>query len=96
MTNTYSTTERAKGKHLTAIERRKIAGQAAEKLSNREIARRIGVHHTTIANELARGKVEQTRKINGTKHSYFKYDPEYAQICYEQKRKKCHCPSKFH
>ena len=37
MTNTYSTTERAKGKHLTAIERRKIAGQAAEKLSNREL-----------------------------------------------------------
>lgn len=95
MTYTHSTPERKKGEHLSAIERGKIAGWLDEKLSNREMARRIGVHHTTIANEIERGKVEQVRKVNGIKHIYVKYNPEYAQNRYKTKRLKCHCPSKF-
>lgn len=95
MTYPHCTPKRKKGEHLSAIERGKIAGWLAEKLSNREIARRIGVHHTTIANELERGQVEQVRKINGIKHTYVTYNPEYAQNRYETKRQKCHRPSKF-
>lgn len=95
MTYSHSTTKREKGKHLTSIERGKIAGWLEEKVSNREMARRIGVHHTTIANELIRGKVEQVRKINGIKHTYVKYDPEYSQNRYQANRMNCHRASKF-
>lgn len=95
MTYSHSTTERPKGKHLTAIERGKIAGWLEEKVSNREMARRIGVHHTTIANELKRGRLEQVRKINGIKQLYVKYDPEHAQFSYETNRLNCHRSAKF-
>lgn len=95
MTYTHSTPKRKKGEHLTAIERGKIAGWRQEKVSNREMARRIGVHHTTIANELERGKVEQVRKINGIRHFYVTYDPDYAHNRYKRKRQNCHRPSKF-
>lgn len=95
MTDLHSTTERPKGKHLTSIERGKIAILAEAKVSHGQIAREIGVTRQTISNELARGTVVQIRKINGIKHSYTKYDPEYAQGRYETKRKDCHRPSKF-
>ncbi|MGM0123237.1 hypothetical protein IGI37_000867 [Enterococcus sp. AZ194] len=95
MTYIHSTTDRRKGKHLTAIERGKIAGWQEEGLSHGEIARRIGVKRQTISNELARGKVEQVRKVNGIKYFSMKYDPEFAQNCYEKKRQKCHRPCKF-
>ncbi|MCB5950941.1 IS30 family transposase [Enterococcus sp. BWT-B8] len=95
MTYTHSTIERRKGKHLTSIERGKIAGWLEEALSHGEIARRIGVNRQTISNELARGTVEQVRKVNGIKHFSMKYDPEFAQNRYEIKRQNCHRPCKF-
>lgn len=95
MTYSHSTTEREKGKHLTAIERGIIAGWLAEGLSHGEIARRIGVSRQTISNEVTRGKVTQVRKINGIKHTYVTYDPDYAQNRYESNRQNCHRQSKF-
>ncbi|WYJ91349.1 hypothetical protein A5888_003117 [Enterococcus sp. 9E7_DIV0242] len=95
MTYPHSSPKHKKGGHLSAIERGKIAGWLAEKLSNCEIARRISVHHTTIANELERGQVKQIRKINGIKYIYVTYNPEYTQSSYETKRQKCHRPTKF-
>lgn len=95
MTHSYSTTARPKGKHFTPTERGSIAAWLEEKLSKREIARRIGVSHQAINNEIQRGTIQQVRKINGKKQSYTIYDPIFAQQRYEQERNKCHRPSKF-
>lgn len=95
MTYSHSTTERKKGKHLTATERGKIAGWMAESISHGEMARRIGVSRQTISNEVNRGMIQQVRKINGIKHTYLKYDPDYSQNRYETNRQNCHRPSKF-
>ncbi len=56
MTYSNSTTTLLKGQHLTAIERGKIAAWHSEGISNRQIAKRLGVVPQTINNELKRGK----------------------------------------
>lgn len=43
MTYSNSTTTRLKGQHLTAIECGKIAAWYSEGISNRQIAKRLGV-----------------------------------------------------
>lgn len=58
-------TSRPKGHHLTAVERGGIAALRAEKKSNRAIAKVIGVCRQTVANELARGEIDQVKKVNG-------------------------------
>lgn len=65
MTYSNSTTTRLEGQHLTAIERGKIAAWHSEGISNRQIAKRLGVVPQTINNELKRGKLKQVKKING-------------------------------
>ena len=79
MTYSNSTTTRLKGQHLTAIERGKIAAWHSEGISNRQIAKRLGVVPQTINNELKRGKLKQVKKINGKCHYFFKYNAEFAQ-----------------
>lgn len=96
MTYAHSTTKRTKGKHLTAIERGQIAAWLEEKLSHGEMSRRLDVSRQTVSNELTRGTVKQMRKINGVIHYYHKYDPDYAQNRYKEKRQDCHRASKFH
>ncbi|GEO54784.1 IS30 family transposase [Lactiplantibacillus argentoratensis] len=88
-------TSRPKGHHLTAVERGIIATLHAEGVSNRQIALIIGVCHQTIANELARGTVDQVKKINDKLHYYRQYVPEAAQTRYEMNRQRCHRPLKL-
>ncbi|MGX7196683.1 helix-turn-helix domain-containing protein [Enterococcus olivae] len=56
MTCTNSITQRHKGQHLTEIERGKIAAWHSEGMSNRQVAKKIGVAPQTIHNLLNRFK----------------------------------------
>lgn len=95
MTYSNSITLRRKGKHLTEIERGKIATLHQAGVSNRQIAKQIGVAPQTIHNEIKRGQLKQVKKINGQLHYSHQYQPEYAQNRYERKRKSCHRKEKF-
>ena len=88
-------TSHIKGHHLTSIERGKIAVLHAEKQSNREIARRLGINRQTVANELLRGEIDQVKKTNGRLTYRREYSPEAAQARYENQRRKCHRPLKL-
>jgi len=88
-------TSHIKGHHLTSIERGKIAALHAEKQSNREIARRLGINRQTVANELLRGEIDQVKKTNGRLTYRREYSPEAAQARYENQRRKCHRPLKL-
>lgn len=95
MTYSNSTTTRLKGQHLTAIERGKIAAWHSEGISNRQIAKRLGVVPQTTNNELKRGKLKQVKKINGKCHYFFKYNAEFVQNRYRNNRQRCHRKEKF-
>ena len=95
MTYQNSTTLRKKGQHLTELERGKIAAWHLDGMSNRQIAKRIGVAPQTIHNEIKRGELTQVKKINGKSHYISKYNAEYAQNRYTLKRRNCHRKEKF-
>ena len=54
---------RPTGHDPTAVERGQIAALHSEKKSNRAIAKVIGVCRQTVANELARGEINQVRRL---------------------------------
>lgn len=89
------TMSRPKGHHLTAVERGQIAALHAEKKSNRDIAKVIGVCRQTVANELARGEIDQVKKVNGQRQYSRIYSPEAAQAQYVENRRRCHRPLKL-
>ena len=60
--------------------------------SNREIARRLGRAHQTIANELKRGT---TTQLKTGRKPYTAYFPETGQAVYERNRKNCGAKSKL-
>ncbi|OJG20107.1 putative transposase [Enterococcus canis] len=95
MTCQNSITLRRKGQHLTEVERGKIAAWHSEGLSNRKIAKRIGVAPQTIHNEIKRGELKQVKKINGNLHYSYGYNAEYAQNRYLLNRKNCCRKEKF-
>ncbi|QUW21283.1 helix-turn-helix domain-containing protein [Sporosarcina sp. Marseille-Q4063] len=64
MAHPQNTMQNRKFKHLPAFERGEIAALHREGHSNREIRRRIGRVHQTIANELEHGTTMQ-RKTGG-------------------------------
>lgn len=60
--------------HLTTFERGRIQELSSLGLSNREIAKKLNRHHSSISRELSRNSIEG------------KYRGESAQIAYEQRR----------
>ena len=59
MAHTENTTKNRKNKHLSPFERGEIAALNKAGHTNREIGRRLGRVHGTIANELERGTTTQ-------------------------------------
>lgn len=76
-------TKRAKGKHLTEVERGKIEILLKQKKTKREIALEIGVSERTIYREIKRGKVEimTSELVRKTE-----YCAETSQIRYEERK----------
>ena len=78
----------SKGKHLTELERQLIERwKNKERLSNREIAYRLGKAPQTINNELKRGMIQLKTKR--------KYSSKFAQATYNEKRKNSKRPTKL-
>lgn len=92
MAHIENITQNRKYKHLSPFERGKIAALHKAGHSNREIARRLGRVHQTIANELKRGTT--TQLMTGRK-PYTAYFPETGQAVYEKNRKNCGAKSKL-
>lgn len=92
MARTKNTTQNKKYKHLSPFERGEIAALHKAGYSNREIGRRLGRTHQTIANELKRGTT--TQLMTGRK-PYTAYFPETGQAVYEQNRENCGAKSKL-
>lgn len=90
--HTQNTIQNGKFKHLSPFERGEIAALHREGHSNREIARRLGRVHQTIANELKRGT---TIQLKTGRQPYTAYFPETGQAAYEQNRKSCGAKSKL-
>ncbi|KAA8713364.1 IS30 family transposase [Lactococcus garvieae subsp. garvieae] len=78
----------SKGKHLTASERQLIERwHNKDKLSNREIAYRLGKAPQTINNEVKRGTVQRKTKR--------KYSSKLAQATYKEQRVQSKRPTKL-
>lgn len=92
MAHNNNTIQKQKYKHLSSFERGEIAALHKAGHSNREIARRLGRVHQTIANELKRGTTSQLK--TGRK-PFAAYYPETGQAVYEQNRKNCGAKSKL-
>lgn len=81
-------TSRAKGHHLSDIERGSINQLHSQGFSNRKIAARIGVCPQTTNNELHRGEIDQVKKVNGQRQYYREYDSYAASARYKRYRTK--------
>ena len=92
MAHNNNTIQKQKYKHLSSFERGEIAALHKAGRSNREIARRLGRVHQTIANELKRGT---TRQLKTGRKPFTAYYPETGQAVYEQNRKNCGTKSKL-
>lgn len=92
MAQTQNTIKKPIFKHLSPFERGKISALHKAGHSNREIARRLGRVHQTIANELKRGT---TTQLKTGRKPYTAYFPETGQAMYEQNRKNCGAKSKL-
>lgn len=92
MAHTENTIQNRKNKHLSPFERGQIAALHNAGHSNRDIARRLGRVHQTIANELQRGTTIQL-KIGRT--PYMAYFAETGQAVYERNRINCGAKSKL-
>jgi transposase, IS30 family len=75
----------SKGKHLTSTERSLIEKWRKEKLSYRQIAKRLGRSPQTINTEVKRGLVQQ---MDTHRRYHMVYSSEYAQRQYEHNRKR--------
>ena len=91
MAHTENTIQNRKNKHLSSFERGEIFALHNAGYSNREIARRLGRVHQTIANELKRGT---TTQLKTGRKPYTAYFPETGQAVYEQNRENCGAKSK--
>ena len=92
MAHTENTIQNRKYKHLSPFERGQIAALHKEGHSNRDIARRLGRAHQTIANELKRGT---TTQLKTGRKPYTAYFAETGQAVYERNRKNCGAKSKL-
>lgn len=92
MAHPQNTIQKRKFKHLTSFERGKISALHKEGRSNREISRRLGRAHQTIANELKRGT---TTQLKTGRKPYTAYFPETGQAVYERNRMNCGAKSKL-
>ena len=92
MAHTNNTIQNQKNKHLSSFERGEISALHKAGHSNREIARRLGRVHQTIANELKRGT---TTQLKTGRKPFTAYYPETGQAVYEQNRKNCGAKSKL-
>ncbi len=92
MAHIDNTIQNQKYKHLSPFERGKISALHKAGHSNREIARRLGRVHQTIANELQRGT---TTQLKTGRKPFTAYYPETGQAVYEQNRKNCGAKSKL-
>lgn len=86
MAHTENTIQNRKDKHLSPFERGEIAALHKAGHSNRDIARRLGRVHQTIANELKRGT---TTQLKTGRTPYTAYFAETGQAVYERNRKNC-------
>jgi len=93
MTQTHTTTDSRKGKHLSYAERCQIAILKKEGYSNRHIAEVLDRVPQTINNETHRGTVTQLKrqKQNGKVYDYYHsvYDADAGQAFYEKQRLNC-------
>ena len=92
MAHTENTIQNRKNKHLSPFERGQIAALHKAGHSNRDIARRLGRVHQTIANELKRGT---TTQLKTGRTPYTAYFAETGQAVYEQNRINCGAKSKL-
>ena len=92
MAHTENTIQNRKNKHLSPFERGQIAALHNAGHSNRDIARRLGRVHQTIANELQRGT---TIQLKTGRTPYTAYFAETGQAVYERNRINCGAKSKL-
>ena len=92
MAHTENTIQNRKNKHLSPFERGQIAALHNAGHSNRDIARRLGRAHQTIANELQRGT---TTQLKTGRTPYTAYFAETGQAVYERNRINCGAKSKL-
>ena len=92
MAHTENTIQNRKNKHLSPFERGQIAALHKAGHSNRDIARRLGRAHQTIANELKRGT---TTQLKTGRTPYTAYFAETGQAVYERNRINCGAKSKL-
>ena len=83
----YST-KRRKFQHLTEEKRAQIEILLQMKVSKSRIAREVGIAHSTLYNELARGSVEQ---LDTHLRTYKRYFRDAGQCVYEERRRNS-CP----
>lgn len=79
-------------KHLSFKERQLIECWHNDGKSNREIGKRLGRHHQTIANELKRGTTTQIKENKKVKQLYF---ADTGQTVYIKNRRRCGAKSKL-
>ena len=75
---------RGSGKHLTWNDRLIIEKMLKNGCSKPQIARYLGVHHSTIYEEVKRGEVEL---VDTELRPYKTYSPEKAELYHERKKK---------
>jgi len=92
MAHIENTIQNHKNKHLSPFERGQIAALHKAGHSNRDIGRRMGRAHQTIANELKRGTTTQLKTGRTTYTTYF---AETGQAVYERNRSNCGAKSKL-
>ena len=92
MAQLENTTQTRKNKHLSAFERGQIEALHKDGHTNREIGRRLGRVHQTIANELKRGT---TTQLKTGRTPYTAYFAETGQAIYERNRLQCGAKSKL-
>lgn len=92
MAHIENTIQNRKNKHLSPFERGEIAALRKAGHSNRDIGRRLGRAHQTIANELQRGT---TTQLKTGREPYTAYFAETGQAVYEQNRTQCGAKSRL-
>lgn len=83
---------KAKGKHLTWNDRLTIEKMLRQGYSKPQIARYLGVHHSTIYDECKRGEVEL---IDSELHPYKAYSPEAGRDYHQRAKKNMEKPLKI-
>lgn len=77
---------------VSTQQRKEFLSWRNEGVSNREIRRRLGRHHQTMANEIKRGTTTQMKEKKKTKLLYF---ADTGHTIYKENRKHCGSKSKL-